>query len=653
MLKSIRSRLIASYLLVILLAMGIAALLAWSALDRAFLDVLRENLLAQAHRVAQTIESDEIYAPVPPDVELEPGESGEAMIVGPTLVGPTVITSSQVLTSSPNVSSYSQVSNALPGYHTRVIDEGGVVVLGPPVPNDFSAYETSVQPAREWGSDWSSDSSIASNLDISPIDARGQSPTLDLLDRPEIQHALNGEPDTAVRASTASPHRRILYAAYPIRSPAGDVVSVAYIASPLPRLTLTLLPDYFGAQTLGGASVAVVLAGLVGLLLARQLTHPLRHLTDAASTLARGESVPPIPPASTSELRALGTAFNTMNVNLTDAHDALAAHAHQREIILNNLADAVLAADSAGEIILSNPAASALLEITPQTLHQAIRRTLDGEQPYAVEVAARNQVIELLTTPLQDEDGRVSGVVAVGHDVTAYRQLDRLRTNFVSDVSHELRTPLTAIKGFVETLQDGAVDDPSVRDRFLGTIATETERLIRLTNDLLLLTRADAGRLALHPAPTDLLAAVERAIAQLESRAHDGQISITVEPSEPLRLALADADRIHQVFVNLLDNAIKFTPAGGRVSVSFAHTGEQLSCTIADTGPGIPAGEIPHLFERFYRGDPSRARDEAHGGAGLGLAIAKAIIAAHSGQIWIESELDQWTRVTFSLPLTS
>ncbi len=650
MLKSIRSRLIASYLLVILLAMGIAALLAWSALDRAFLDVLRENLLAQAHRVAQTIESDEIRAPISPDAEPEPDESGEAMIVGPT-----VITGSQVLTFSPDVSSYSQASNALPGYHTRVIDEDGVVVLGPPVPRDnFITYDTSAQPSQEGGwEEWVSDSRIASNLDISPIDARGQSLTIDLLNRSEIQRALNGVPETAVRASTLSPHRRILYAAYPIRSPAGDVVSVAYIASPLPRLTLTLLPDYFGAQILGGASVAVALAGLVGLLLARQLTHPLRHLTDAASTLARGESVPPIPPASTSELRALGTAFNTMNVNLTDAHDALAAHAHQREIILNNLADAVLAADSAGEIILSNPAASALLEITPQTLHQAIRRTLDGEQPYAVEVAARNQVIELLTTPLQDEDGRVSGVVAVGHDVTAYRQLDRLRTNFVSDVSHELRTPLTAIKGFVETLQDGAVDDPSVRDRFLGTIATETERLIRLTNDLLLLTRADAGRLALHPDPTDLLAAVERAIAQLESRARDGQISITVEPSEPPRLALADADRIHQVFVNLLDNAIKFTPAGGRVSVSFAHTGEQLSCTIADTGPGIPAGEIPHLFERFYRGDPSRARDEAHGGAGLGLAIAKAIIAAHGGQIWIESELDQWTRVTFSLPLTS
>jgi signal transduction histidine kinase len=549
---------------------------------------------------------------------------------------------------------YSQASNALPGYHTRVIDDDGVVILGPPESNAIAADELMLREAeavREWES-LSRASEIASNLDISPVDARGQTVTFDLLDRSEIQHALNGEPDTAVRTSTSSPHRRILYAAYPIRSPEGDVVSVAYIASPLPRLTLSLLPDYFGVQTLGGASVAGLLAGLVGLLLARQLTRPLRELTDAASTLARGESAPPIPPASTSELRALGAAFNTMNVNLTDAHDALAAHAHQREVILNNLADAVLAADGAGEIILANPAASILLEIAPGTLRQAIRRTLDGEESHAVEVTARNQVIELLTTPLRDEDGRVSGAVAVGHDVTAYRQLDRLRTNFVSDVSHELRTPLTAVKGFVETLQDGAVDDPTVRDRFLDTIATETERLIRLTNDLLLLTRADAGRLTLHLASTDLADAVERAVAQLESRARDEGVSITVEPPELPRLALADADRIHQVLVNLLDNAIKFTPAGGRVSVSCAREGEQLACTIADTGPGVPAGEIPHLFERFYRGDPSRARDEAQGGAGLGLAIARAIVEAHGGQVWIESEPGQGTRVTFSLPST-
>jgi signal transduction histidine kinase len=651
MLRSIRSRLIASYLLVILLAMGIAAMLAWSALDRAFLDVLRENLLAQARRVAQTVEAGDM------------SEFNAGIQPAP----------------------YSQAANVQPGHHTRVIDDKGVVILGSPVTDVLTTS------ARFQSAPLSTYDELVSNLGISPSDARGRAaPTTDLLSRPEIQSALRGEPAAAVRSYSWTAQRRILYAAYPIRSPVSTspplggtegrkVVSVVYIASPLPRLTLSLLPDYFGAQTLGGASVAVVLAGLVGLLLARQLTRPLRQLTDAASTLARGEPVSSVPPASTAELHALGVAFNTMNANLSAAHDALAAQAHQREAILNSLADAVLATDDAGEVILANPAASALLEIAPLrlSLRQAIQRTLGTGEPHATEITARNQVIELLTTPLRDENGRVSGAVAVGHDVTAYRQLDRLRTNFVSDVSHELRTPLTAIKGFVETLQDGAADDPAVRDRFLDTISVETERLIRLSNDLLLLTRADAGQLALHLAPTDLVAAVERAAAQLENRAHEKRIALTiepleppilahggragcsrsggltVEPPEPPTLAWADADRIHQVLVNLLDNAIKFTSPGGQVSISFGRIGEQIACTIADTGPGIPASEIPHLFERFYRGDPSRARARDQGGTGLGLAIARAIIEAHGGQIWIESEPDQGVSVTFTLPLTS
>jgi signal transduction histidine kinase len=389
-----------------------------------------------------------------------------------------------------------------------------------------------------------------------------------------------------------------------------------------------------------------VLAGLAGFLLARTLTRPLRQLTDAASALARGESAPTIPPASTNELDRLGTAFNTMNANLATAYEALADQARQREAILHGLADAVLAADVSGEIILVNAAASALLEIASQPVREVIQRTLAGEEPQAAEITAQAQVFELLTTPLRDGEG-ITGIVAVGHDVTVYRQLDRLRTNFVSDVSHELRTPLTAIKGFIETLQDGAADDPAVRDRFLNTIAVETERLTRLTNDLLLLTRADAGRLDLRLAPTDLGDCVQRAVAQLGGQAREKRIVVEIESSGSPAFAQADADRIHQVLVNLLDNAIKFTPPGGRVTVSAS----ECAVTVADTGPGIPADEIPHIFERFYRGDRSRAR-QGSDGSGLGLAIAKAIVEAHGGQIWVTSEPGKGAAFRFTLQPT-
>ena len=603
MLRSIRSRLITSYLAVILLAMGVAAALAWSALDRAFLDVLRENLLAQAHRVAQTVEAGGVTA------ETQPAPDP-----------------------------YSQATNVLPGYHTRVIDEEGVVILDLAA-DETPADETQPSPRLNLYSE------LERNLGISPPDAHSRDTITNLIDRAEIQSAMAGEPATAVRSYDWADQRRILYAAYPVRSAEGGVVSVVYIASPLPRLTLSLLPDYFGPQILGGAVAAILLAGSAGVLLARQLTRPLRRLTEATSALARGEPVPPIPPAATHELRALGAAFNTMNTNLTTAHDALTDQARQREAILEHLADAVLAADGTGEIILANPPASVLLKVAPQPLRQAIRHTLALGEPRTTEITARDQVIELLTTPLRDEEGRVSGAVAVGHDVTAYRQIDRLRTNFVSDVSHELRTPLTAIKGFIETLQDGAAADPSTRDRFLSTVAAETERLIRLTNDLLLLTRADAGRLDLRLAPTDLVASAQRVVAQLGV-----EVEVVTEALDTPTLVLADADRIHQVLVNLLDNSIKFTPAGGRIAISFGHADEQISCTVADTGPGIPSEEMPHLFERFYRGDRARARAEGESGAGLGLAIVQAIIKAHGGRVWAESEPGQGASITFTLP---
>ena len=609
MFKSIRSRLTISYLLVVLLAMGIAAGLVWNALDRAFLEVLRQNLLAQARRVAQTVEAG--------------GAGGLATLDGDT------------------ARPYSQAANVLPGYHTRVIDDEGVVVL------DLAAADAPISgdilsPARDGG--------LAANLGLYPPDGRSPATPANLLTREEVQRALGGEPATAVRSYDWAPERRILYAAYPVRSPEGEVISVVYVASPLPRLALSLLPATFGWQMLGGAGAAVALAGLAGLLLARGLTRPLRRLTGAASALARGEPVPPIPPASTAELDSLRAAFNTMNANLTAAHSALAAQAQQREAILDSLADAVLAADAVGEITLANPTASALLEFAARPLREAIRHTLITGEPYATEITTRGQVVQLLITPLRDEDGRVNGAVAVGHDVTSYRQLDRLRANFVSDVSHELRTPLTAIKGFVETLQDGAADDPAARDQFLRTVATETERLICLTNDLLLLARADAGRLDLRLAPADLAACARRAVVHLEGHAREEHVAVTVESPPFAALALADADRIHQVLVNLLDNAIKFTPAGGRVSIFFDRTGEQISCIVTDTGPGIPADEIPHLFERFSRGDRSRSRSAGESGAGLGLAIARTIVEAHGGHMWVESTCGCGASLTFTLP---
>jgi signal transduction histidine kinase len=339
-----------------------------------------------------------------------------------------------------------------------------------------------------------------------------------------------------------------------------------------------------------------------------------------------------------------------MEANLLAAHDALAAQAHQREAILNSLTDAVMAYDATGCPVLSNPAAQALDETGRLALDQAVQRTLAKGEPHTGELMVRGQVIALAVTPLLDGGGRLTGAVAVGQDVTAYRQLDGLRTRFVSDVSHELRTPLTAIKGTVETLQDGAAADPAAREQFLATVARETERLIRLTNDLLLLSRADAGRLDLQPSTVDLVSLADRAVAQFAAVAESQHVSLSMGLPATTVSVLADEDRAYQVLVNLLDNALKFTPAGGKVTLSLSRSAGQVACTVSDTGWGIPADDLPQLFERFYRGDRARARGAGESGAGLGLAIVKALIEAQGGHVWAESALHEGTAVTFTLP---
>jgi len=230
---------------------------------------------------------------------------------------------------------------------------------------------------------------------------------------------------------------------------------------------------------------------------------------------------------------------------------------------------------------------------------------------------------------------------------------EQMRTQFVSDVSHELRTPLTALKGLVETLRDGAVDDPQVRDRFLASVEDETDRLIRLTNDLLTLSRADTQALVLHKERVDLHSLLQKALLTLQPQIDDKAVRIDPTFEEGFAVLPADPDRVEQVLLNLLDNALKHTPPHGQIRILAERRtlgdsdsitpappqplgpGDWVLLTIRDNGEGIPEADMPHVFERFYRADPARARDK--GGSGLGLPISKALVEAHGGQIWIMS----------------
>jgi signal transduction histidine kinase len=228
------------------------------------------------------------------------------------------------------------------------------------------------------------------------------------------------------------------------------------------------------------------------------------------------------------------------------------------------------------------------------------------------------------------------------------RRMLQARTDLVTNVSHELRTPLTAVKGLVETLRDGAVEDLGARDKFLASIEGETDRLIRLVNDLLTLSRADAQALTLRRERFDLTNLARSCAEGFATQAAAQNISIVVEgPSAHIN---ADADRIRQVLVNLLDNAIRFSPVGGTVSVTVSPSSSQVTVSVQDRGPGIPAKEQVRVFERFYRGDKSRAR-KGDVGAGLGLSIAQTLVQAHGGHVTLASAPGQGTTVSFTLPV--
>jgi len=279
-------------------------------------------------------------------------------------------------------------------------------------------------------------------------------------------------------------------------------------------------------------------------------------------------------------------------------------------------------------------------------LSQAIARPL-LRLTHAAGAVARGDLAQQVPVSSGDELGRLSRAF---NEMTARLSAARqVQTDFVANVSHELRTPLTSVKGFIETLRAGAVDDRQVRDEFLLTLERETDRLIRLVNDLLLLSKADSAALDLQRAPVDIVELAQATVDRLRAQAETRQVSLVVQSDLRPRLALADEDRVEQVLLNLLDNAIKFSPPGGRVTIDIAAAPEKgVQVRVCDRGIGIAAENLARIGERFYRADKARTR--AQGGSGLGLAIARALVEAHGGELAIESQEDRGTTVSFTLP---
>jgi two-component system phosphate regulon sensor histidine kinase PhoR len=337
----------------------------------------------------------------------------------------------------------------------------------------------------------------------------------------------------------------------------------------------------------------------------------------------------------------------------------------QLRAILDRMAEGVLSMTAEGRIVLANAAARRLLGLSEQNvldpggpgrwghheLHELVSRVLRTGQPQTVELTVYRpdeRILQVHITGGSSEDPQAT-VELVLHDVTELRRLERVRQDFVANVSHELRTPLTSVKGFIETLLQGAIDDPEHNRRFLTLVEEDVNRLARLTDDLLELSKVESLGKPKTIQSVDVGRIIDEVFEALEPQIQAKRITSTVPPHGRPIYAKGDPDQIRQVFWNLLDNAIKYNVEGGRVDVVCSAERGWMSAQVIDTGIGIPTEELPRIFERFYRVDKARSR--AMGGTGLGLSIVKHIVEAHGGQIDVTSEPGRGSAFQLTLPL--
>ena len=356
------------------------------------------------------------------------------------------------------------------------------------------------------------------------------------------------------------------------------------------------------------------------------------------------------------ELQNLSSVIASLSATFKSQHAALESERLRLATVLEQITDGVLLADATGLIQFANPAAGRLFQfgnplnhsiaevVRNHQLVEAWRRCQQTRQMQSesVEVPTRHQFLQLVVIP----DQHTSGSLLLVQDLTRIRRLETVRRDFVSNLSHELRTPLASLKALAETLQEGALDDPPAARRFVDQIQTEVDALTQMANELLELSKIESGRFSLERSSVAPVTLLESAAKRMQVQAERANITLSVECPDDLPEIQVDAQRLEQVLINLIHNAVKFTRPGGEVFLQAESLPAEVRFAIKDTGVGIPADEVSRIFERFYRVDKSRTGR----GTGLGLSIARHIVEAHGGKIWAESIEGQGSTFFFSIP---
>lgn len=482
--------------------------------------------------------------------------------------------------------------------------------------------------------------------------------------RPEVQIAkVKGLGSATRRSDTINVD--LLYVAAAVQAlNTTNLIGFVRVALPLHQVNETIACV---RHTVITASVIVGLLAMPVLLwIARRATVPVMQMREVAGRVARGDFSKRASTRVGNELGELATALNDMSEQLDARLRELTQEKAGLSAILSSMTEGVLVIDGGGNIRLANEALRPLLDIsedvTGKTALEVFRNV--HLQEIVVEVAQTNRISSRELTflspvervflvnaaRLQVRDGISAGVVVVFHDITRLKQLENLRKEFVANVSHELRTPLSIIKGYIETLLDPHPPDAVTTQQFLQTIQRHSQRLETLIGDLLTVSALESQSARLQLEPVSLRELATTAAGELAGEARKKSMTITVEIPPEFPQMRVDVQRMHQVFFNLIENAVKYVPAGGRVAISAKLTDGEVEVCVADNGSGIGAEHLPRIFERFYRVDKARSREL--GGTGLGLSIVKHIVQAHGGHVWAESEVGKGSAFFFTLPRT-
>lgn len=479
--------------------------------------------------------------------------------------------------------------------------------------------------------------------------------------RPEVVAALHMGAGQSMRHS-ATLHEDMLYVATPVYDLKGDhaVLGVLRVALPLTQVHQRVAGFQRNLFKTGAAGVLLALG--VALLTMRRVSRPLeelmsrvRNVTGGIGRNAQGDD----------EFHQLAGTIDGLADTIADNVDELGRQKLQLAAMLDALLEGVIAVDHRSRVLFLNPAAERMFDITQSraegrrvmevlrhnTLTDALTDGLQTRKAQTREITVHTpheRILRVHIRPIDYGNG-TTGVLAALHDITDVRRLERTRQEFFANVSHELKTPLTSIKGFVETLLGGAVDDPAHNREFLKTIDEQTNRLMRLIEDVLDLSAIEARRVEFRFEPTDLRPIAERLFNALTPQARAQGVQLTLQLPADLPMVRGDKEKLTQILMNLLDNAIKFNRKGGNVALRALVNGSHLDIMVADDGPGIPADDLPRVFERFYRGDKSHSQTVP--GTGLGLAIVKHLVEAHGGSVHVESELGRGATFHFTLPL--